>query len=220
MLSYIKSIFFFVYSCMDFFCIKRYGRAMSQKIYLIDYERSLKTNQSNPFWKFTIMGNSNQCYNLFFSPTVIKCDCIDFTENLNKRSLCKHLFYVFGFVAKFTFQEIQHADFPYIRRRLFSMFDGLFDNKTVHGKGQGTCCICLQTLEQNCHKCDRCFQLIHLDCLRLWLSKNATCPFCRYKTYLSPTAVPQLQTFLKEKKPVFLEEEEEVAISDYPPYND
>jgi hypothetical protein len=126
---------------------------------------------------------------------------------------------VFGFVAKFTFQEIKAADFPRIRRQLFAMFDGLFDNKTVHGKGEGTCCICLQSLEHNCHQCEQCLQIIHLDCLRLWLSKNATCPFCRYNTYLSPTEVPQLNTFVKEK-PFFLEEEEEEELmSDYPPYN-
>ena len=211
---------------MDFFCIKRYGRAMSQKIYLIDYERSLKNNETNPFWKFTMMGNSNQCYNLFFSPTEITCNCVDFENNLQKKSLCKHLFYVFGYVANFTFQEIKSNDFPLMRNKLFHMFDGLFDNKTVHGNGEGNCCICLQSLEQNCHKCERCSQVIHLECLRLWLSKNASCPFCRYQTYLSPTVVPQLQTYLKPKPqpespthpPVFFEEEGGEPLSDFPPF--
>lgn len=210
MLYYLKYLLF---NYMEYFCIKRYGRAMSQKIYLIDYERSLKKNGMEPYWKFTMMGNSDQCYKLFFSPNIITCDCLDFEENLGKKSLCKHLFYIFGFVAKFSFAEIQANDFAVMRNKLFHMFDGLFNNKTIHGRGKEDCVICLQTLQQNCHKCERCSQLIHLECLRLWLSRNATCPFCRYNTYLSPVQVPQLETYV-EPKPFFFDE----PLSDYPPF--
>ena len=223
MLSYIKHLFSYVCNIMDFFCIRRFGRAMTQKIYLIDYERSSKEDESK-FWKFTMMGNSDQSYNLFFSPEKISCDCIDFEQNLSRKSLCKHLFYVFGYVAKFTFHEIESNDFPSMRRKLFRLFDGLFDNRTIHNNdGNEDCAICLQTLSKNCHKCERCSQLIHLDCLRIWLRQNASCPFCRYQTYISPVQVPQLEFYVKpvdQPKPVFLDEEDDdeegIMLTDYP----
>lgn len=187
---------------MDFFCIRRYGRAMSQRIYLINYERSLKGNDNKcePFWKFTIMGNSESVYKLFFSPSKISCNCIDFKENLCKKSLCKHLFYVFGYVAKFTFQEIKQNDFPSMRRKLFRMFDDLFNDKKVHSSdGFDDCVICLQPLKTGCHQCDRCSQMIHLDCLRMWISQHNTCPICRHPTYISPTTIPALHTYVKSQ---------------------
>ena len=210
MLYYFKRLFYLYYFPMDFFCIRRYGRAMSQRIYLIDYERSLKDTE--PFWKFTMMGNSDTVYNLFFSPTKISCDCIDFKENLCRKSLCKHLFYVFGFVAKFTFNEIKFStDFPSMRRKLFRMFDALFDDKRIHcASGIDDCVVCLQPLQENCHQCERCRQMIHLDCLKVWLMQRASCPICRYNTYLSPTIIPSLNSYVKTQRdrPSFFSEED------------
>ena len=188
---------------MDLFCIKRYGRAMSQKLYLIDYERSLE-NSKNAYWRFTMMGNSDQRYTLFFSPLKISCDCPDF-KNFYGTSLCKHLFYVFGFVAKFSFDEIRKNDFPLMREKLFHMFDCLFDNKNfVDVDGSDDCAICMQSLESNCHQCGKCHQILHIECLRIWLKCNASCPFCRYQTFISPAT--SLKPFV-QKKPVFLEED-------------
>ena len=210
MLYYFKRLFCLCYFIMDFFCIKRYGRAMSQRIYLIDYERNLK--DANPFWKFTMMGNSDTIYNLFFSPSKISCDCIDFRDNFNKHRmfLCKHLFYVFGFVAKFTFDDIKHSDFPGMRRKLFRMFDALFDDKRIYcGNGNDDCVICLQPLQENCHQCERCKQIIHMDCLKVWLMQRATCPICRHNTYLSPTIIPPLNSYVAtdRNRPSFFSEE-------------
>lgn len=48
---------------------------------------------------------------------------------------------------------------------------------------QGDCSICLDLLSKNedyCLKIKKCSHIFHETCIVQWLSKNTTCPICRY----------------------------------------
>jgi predicted nucleic acid-binding Zn finger protein len=179
MMCLIKQTLQFCWTRMDYFCLKRYGRAMTQRIYLIDYAKNKN------FWTFTIQGSQEKKYSLYFSKTMVNCTCHDFQINLEGCSPCKHLLYVFARVCRFNFEELQRVDFHQMLSELYVKFDDMFSNELCTGDGD-LCVICFHPLQDNCFKCDKCKNLLHFQCIQTWLKQKQTCPFCRTIVTLTP----------------------------------
>lgn len=75
----------------------------------------------------------------------------------------------------------------YIRKLLY-FIDSINNNLLVPSanvqpvKQYKECCICFGEMDEEIAKL-RCKHLFHFDCIRKWVSKNATCPCCRKDVY-------------------------------------
>ncbi|KAI4315549.1 hypothetical protein L6164_028346 [Bauhinia variegata] len=93
----------------------------------------------------------------------------------------------------------------------------LFDEELRARDSQ--CCVCLGEFElkQELLQIPHCRHLFHIDCIRLWLESNSTCPLCRYSifptTKLLNPALPLIPDPVHRATPSQQVPENEVAAS-------
>ena len=171
----------------------RYDRAFKQRIYLI-------TTELNKDYLFNVMGTTGNIYKVCISDTHYSCDCPDY---LNRKSYCKHLFFILGKVLNISPTDIFSNNYNlnsitdyintnnilqnFIKDDLVTKFNNIKLNSDicVKQKINEICAICFDDLDKTddlvyCKYV--CGNSVHSKCFKQWslIKKNqCVCVYCR-----------------------------------------
>jgi len=169
----------------------RYERAFKQQFYLI-------TTELNEEYLFNVMGTTGNIYKVCISDTHYSCNCPDY---LNRKSYCKHLFFILGKVLNMSPSDIFSNNYNltsikefidnnnilqnFINDDLVTKFNNikLKSDNIVKQKMNETCAICFDDLDKKddlvyCKYV--CGNSVHSKCFKQWsLIKPNKCVYCR-----------------------------------------
>ena len=60
--------------------------------------------------------------------------------------------------------------------------EDIFESVELSDTDHEICCICLDNLEDNAIKINKCSHIYHKECIEEWFKINQTCPICRTDT--------------------------------------
>lgn len=169
----------------------RYERAFNQPFYLI-------TTELNTDYLFNVMGTTGNIYKVCIEDDYYSCDCPDY---LNRKSYCKHLFFILGKVLNISPPDILSNNYNlnsikefidnnnilqnFINDDLVTKFNNikLKSDNIVKQKMNETCAICFDDLDKKddlvyCKYV--CGNSVHSKCFKQWsLIKPNKCVYCR-----------------------------------------
>ena len=171
----------------------RIERALRERIYL------LRADKLHNQWSFEVKGQSNKVYKIkMTNGDKCTCSCMDFVL---RKKLCKHLIFITERIAKLTEITYGLITTNHLNLSTFEQLSTVIEGKLLaHGKQENgmieeekrnatrkisetseDCFICFESLSgETLVQCvTRCKNYFHEECLKIWLSKNNTCPLCR-----------------------------------------
>jgi hypothetical protein len=172
----------------------------NSSIYLVDLFE--KENEIH----IKVLGNQNrrgrESYTITFNSLVgnFKCTCKDFQFRCpNKGILCKHISFVVCKVLQiyddvfFQTKKMTQTQVIYILKNIKERYiwennnlstkylNSEFKKKSKTFDSEDNCPICLNSFGKECVlSCPSCFNYVHKDCMKVWLSQNHNCVYCRY----------------------------------------
>ena len=179
----------------------RIFRALNERIYL------LKANQEPTNWNFEVRGQTNKVYKVkLVNQEASQCTCMDF---ILRKKFCKHLIFITERIAKLTSVTYRMLDNNYLAKEDFESLNNNLRHRLVNSNDTNTnntntnapvdttrkvsetsddCFICFDSLQgETLVQCvTTCKNYFHEACLKIWLSKNNTCPLCRADWHTIP----------------------------------
>ena len=177
----------------------RISRALNERIYLLKAEQGVG-DTTQDIWNFEVKGQSNKVYKVkIVRGGASACTCMDYVL---RRKLCKHLIFITERVARLTnvthrmlgnnnlsdddFQSLNES----LKKRLVrdnsgedctNLAGSTEDPSSKMDRTTDDCSICFDSLQgETLLQCvTTCKNYFHEACLKIWLSKNKSCPLCR-----------------------------------------
>ena len=167
----------------------------AERYALIDLHKNKKGDDE--FVLMNLKVNKTRKVAISFSNQV-SCSCIDWRIRCKKMNIsCKHILYVLSRILKLDFEviknlEVKNAELFFekmnkIKKKFFSDLEAKFQiKKDKQVKEDDVCPICytefeIDTETSNLLQCPDCSNLVHKDCMKLWLenASRKTCVYCR-----------------------------------------
>ena len=161
----------------------RKQRGLKERIYLLN---AFRNNENE--WTLSVKGSSNKIYEIKLSNNDVKCKCMDFSI---RGRICKHLYFIIGRVIRTNnlLSLINEVDDIKINYELIStLLNDILKNHLQNNKidnvcyDKNECCsICFEEFgNEPVEQCQiQCKNTFHSECIKIWISKNSTCPLCR-----------------------------------------
>ena len=163
----------------------RKQRGLKERIYLL---KAFCNNDNE--WTLSVKGSSNKIYEIKLSNKDVKCKCMDFSI---RGRICKHLYFVLGRVIRESnllsmINEVDDIKINYelISTLLSQILKNHLQNNVIKKNDisydKNECCsICFEEFgNESVEQCQiQCKNTFHSECIKIWISKNSTCPLCR-----------------------------------------
>lgn len=165
----------------------RKQRGLKERIYLLN----AKLDNING-WTLAVKGSSNNIYEINLSRENIKCKCMDFAI---RKKICKHLYFILGRIIKNNdlFSKIKDVEDIKVNYELIStLLNEILKNHLCNKENNSisydkteSCSICFEEFgNEQIDQCQtQCKNTFHSECIKIWISKNSTCPLCRCEWY-------------------------------------
>ena len=92
-------------------------------------------------------------------------------------SECYHIYFIYR-----EFYKICPNLIPFIFCNKFEFNENDFNNNCLNYLNSLECCYCLDKLNSKLlfWRCSKCKNLLHLECIKEWISKKNECPLCKH----------------------------------------